>query len=55
MTKKTYIKHRTKAEQVNFFLGLDTKYHWMKLLDCESTEMKMEWDKIFNQFSKSKK
>lgn len=55
MTKKSYIRPRTKSEKSNFFLGLDEKCKWMKLLDIEYNEYLNEWNNIYKQNSRSKK
>jgi len=55
MTKKSYIKDRSISEKMNFFLGLDSKCNWIKLLDIDSNEFLNEWNKIYNQNSRSRK
>ena len=52
LTKKSYVKHRAKSEQLNFFLGLDVKCQWMKLLDFTPFEFLTEWDKKFIKCAK---
>ena len=54
LTRKSYVKERSKSEKMNFFLGLDEKCKWVKLLDIETNEFLNEWLNIFKN-SKSKK
>lgn len=55
LTKKSYVKERSKSEKMNFFLGLDEKCRWIKLLDIETNEFLNEWIKIYNKYSRTKK
>ena len=49
MTKKSNIKLRVKAEQINQFLGLDEKLRWLVLLDNDESEWISVWDSLFNK------
>jgi hypothetical protein len=46
MTKKSNLSKLKKAESIPFYLSLDKKLRWIKLLDFN----KSEWINIWNDF-----
>ena len=49
MTKKTNLKNLKKAESANFYLSLDEKLRWIKLLDNDESEWINIWNNYFSK------
>jgi len=52
MTKKTNLKILKKAESINFYLSLDEKIRWIKLLDLDENEWNNIWNNYFSKKNK---
>jgi Leucine-rich repeat (LRR) protein len=52
MTKKTNLKYLKKAESASFYLSLDEKLRWIKLLDFNENEWTNIWNSFFSKRNK---
>jgi hypothetical protein len=43
MLKKTNVKYLNKAIELSFYLSLDEKLRWIKLLDIDEIDWKKKW------------